>query len=162
MITSSFSGDLINASLRQMGAASIKEIRNGILYIIKFELTEELNVIYVLDVTKRDKFFLQRVSPYPMSHGRFSSPSEVVQFIRDDIHKFTNAKNSHNFPKFLLMADEVTRFSHAAELLFLEHNVSKSDLERISDCMQQAMNVLKDIHEHSPKIDSAKSNKTGI
>ena len=53
MITSNFYGDLINASLRQIGASSIKEIRNGILYIITFELTEEINVVYVLDVTKR-------------------------------------------------------------------------------------------------------------
>ena len=31
MITSSFSGDLINVALRQMGATSNKEVRNGIL-----------------------------------------------------------------------------------------------------------------------------------
>ena len=38
MLTSSFSGDIINVALRQLGASSIKEIRNGILYIAKFEL----------------------------------------------------------------------------------------------------------------------------
>ena len=153
MITSNFYGDLINASLRQIGASSIKEIRNGILYIITFELTEEVNVVYVLDVTKRDKYFLQRVVPYPMSHGRFSSPEDVVRFIKNDIRKFTHAKNSQNLPKFLRTADEMSRFTHAAELLFLERNVSKEDLERLSACMAQAMDLLKDIREHSPKID---------
>ena len=73
MITSSFSGDIINASLRQLGASSIKEIRNGILYIAKFELSEDLCVTYVFDVTKRDRYFLQRVTPYPISHGDFTS-----------------------------------------------------------------------------------------
>ncbi len=101
MITSSFSGDIINASLRQLGASSIKEIRNGILYIAKFELSEDLCVTYVFDVTKRDRYFLQRVTPYPISHGDFTSAQEVVEFIRKDIRKFRNAQNSHNFPKFL-------------------------------------------------------------
>ena len=84
MITSSFSGDIINASLRQLGASSIKEIRNGILYIAKFELSEDLCVTYVFDVTKRDRYFLQRVTPYPISHGDFTSAQEVVEFIRKD------------------------------------------------------------------------------
>ena len=156
MITSNFYGDLINARLRQLGASTIKEMRNGILYIIKFELTDELCVVYVLDVTKRDKYFLQRVAPYPMSHGQFSSPDEVVGFIKADIQKFTNAKNSHNFPMFLSAADEITRFSHAAELLFLERNVSREDLEHLTQYMQQALSLLKEIRERSPKIDTRK------
>ena len=85
MITTSFSGDLIGTALRQLGASEIREIRNGILYIIRFEFAEDIHVVYVLDVTKKDKYFLQRVSPYPMSHGRFSSAGEVVQFIERDI-----------------------------------------------------------------------------
>lgn len=153
MITSSFSGDLINASLRQLGADSIKEIRNGILYIVKFELTEDVNVIYVLDVTKRDKFFLQRVAPYPMSHGRFVSEGDVVRFIRDDVKKFTNAKNSHNFQNFLGTADAMTRLTHATELLFLERNVSREDMDRLADYMQKGIELIRDIREHAPKIE---------
>ena len=61
MLTSSFSGDIINVALRQLGASSIKEIRNGILYIAKFELSNDLCVTYVFNVTKRDKYYLQRV-----------------------------------------------------------------------------------------------------
>mgnify|MGYP000095111221 CR=1 FL=1 len=60
MITSSFSGDIINVSLRQIGATSIKEVRNGIMYIAKFQLDDEVCVTYVFNVTKRDKYYLQR------------------------------------------------------------------------------------------------------
>ena len=94
MLTSSFSGDVINVALRQMGATSIKEVRNGILYIAKFELSDDLRVTYVFDVTKRNKYFLQRVEPYPMSHGDFDGADEVIDFIRRDISKFQSAKNS--------------------------------------------------------------------
>ena len=125
MLTSSFSGDIINVALRQLGASSIKEIRNGILYIAKFELSNDLCVTYVFNVTKRDKYYLQRVSPYPISHGDFDGPDQVVDFIRKDIRKFRNAHNSHNFPKFLETTDAMVRLSHAVELLFLQRKAGK-------------------------------------
>lgn len=132
MLTSSFSGDIINVALRQLGASSIKEIRNGILYIAKFELSNDLCVTYVFNVTKRDKYYLQRVSPYPISHGDFDGPDQVVDFIRKDIRKFRNAHNSHNFPKFLETTDAMVRLSHAVELLFLERNISAEDLDSLA------------------------------
>ncbi|HIY38155.1 MAG TPA: hypothetical protein H9835_03305 [Candidatus Agathobaculum merdigallinarum] len=154
MLTSSFSGDIINVALRQMGASSIKEIRNGILYIAKFELSDDLCVTYVFNVTKRDKYFLQRVAPYPISHGDFDGAQEVVDFIRKDIQKFRNAHNSHNFPKFLDTTDAMVRLSHAVELLFLERNVSEEDLDGLSQSLEAAINAIKEIREHSPKIEN--------
>ena len=153
MITSSFSGDIINASLRQLGASSIKESRNGILYIAKFELSEDLCVTYVFDVTKRDRYFLQRVTPYPISHGDFTSAQEVVEFIRKDIRKFRNAQNSHNFPKFLDTTNAMVLFSHAVELLFLERNVTPEDLDSIYQTIQSGLHKIKDIHDRAPKIE---------
>lgn len=154
MLTSSFSGDIINVALRQMDASSIKEIRNGILYIAKFELSDDLCVTYVFNVTKRDKYFLQRVAPYPISHGDFDGAQEVVDFIRKDIQKFRNAHNSHNFPKFLDTTDAMVRLSHAVELLFLERNVSEEDLDGLSQSLEAAINAIKEIREHSPKIEN--------
>ena len=141
MLTSSFSGDIINVALRQLGASSIKEIRNGILYIAKFELSNDLCVTYVFNVTKRDKYYLQRVSPYPISHGD------------KDIRKFRNAHNSHNFPKFLETTDAMVRLSHAVELLFLERNISAEDLDSLAARLDAAVDTIKEIREHSPKID---------
>lgn len=154
MLTSSFSGDIINVALRQMDASSIKEIRNGILYIAKFELSDDLCVTYVFNVTKRDKYFLQRVAPYPISHGDFDGAQEVVDFIRKDIQKFRNAHNSHNFPKFLDTTDAMVRLSHAVELLFLERNVSEEGLDGLSQSLEAAINAIKEIREHSPKIEN--------
>ncbi len=153
MIINSFSGDLIGTKLRQLGASEIREIRNGILYIIHFEFDADLHVVYVLDVTKRDKYFLQRVSPYPMSQGRFSSAGEVVKFIERDIKKFENATHSHNFQQFIQIADSVTRLSHAIELLFLERNISKEDMDSISKHLDESIGKLREIKAHSPKID---------
>ena len=153
MITSSFSGDIINVSLRQIGATSIKEVRIGILYIAKFELADDLCVTYVFNVTKRDKYYLQRVEPYPISYGDFEGASEVVEFIRRDIRKFRNAMQSHNFPKFLETANDMGRLSHATELLFLERNVSAEDMDGLQQCLAAGIEKIKEIREHSPKVE---------
>ena len=153
MLTSSFSGDLINVALRQMGATTIKEVRNGILYIAKFELSDDLSVVYVFDVTKRNKYFLQRVAPYPISHGDFDGAEQVVDFIRKDIKKFRNAMNSHNFPKFLDTANEMVLLTHAAELLFLERNVSSEDLDSLRSCLQASIDKIREIHDKAPRVE---------
>ncbi len=153
MITSSFSGDIINASLRQMGATSIKEVRNGILYIAKFELADDLCITYVFDVTKRNRYFLQRVAPYPMSYGDFDNERSLVEFIRHDIQRFRNAYRSHNFAKFLDTANSMIQFSHAVELLFLERNVPAEDLDHLYDTIQQGLDQVRELHERAPRVE---------
>ena len=153
MITSSFSGDIINATLRQIGASSIKEIRNGVLYIAKFELSEELCVTYVFNVTKHNRYFLQRVEPCPISHGDFTSAKEVVEFIHKDIRKFRNAMKSHNFPKFLDTANAMVMFTHAVELLFLERNVSEADLDAIYRTIQDGLGKIREVHDNAPRVE---------
>ena len=107
----------------------------------------------MFDVTKRDRYFLQRVTPYPISHGDFTSAQEVVEFIRKDIRKFRNAQNSHNFPKFLDTTNAMVLFSHAVELLFLERNVTPEDLDSIYQTIQSGLHKIKDIHDRAPKIE---------
>ena len=153
MLTSSFSADIINVSLRQIGATSIKEVRNGIMYIAKFQLDDEICVTYVFNVTKRDKYYLQRVEPYPISYGDFEGEGEVVEFITRDIRKFRNAMQSHNFPKFLETANVMVQLSHAIELLFLERNVSAEDMEGLQQCLTAGIQKIKEIREHSPKVE---------
>ena len=76
-----------------------------------------------------------------------------MDFIRKDIRKFRNAHNSHNFPKFLETTDAMVRLSHAVELLFLERNISAEDLDSLAARLDAAVDTIKEIREHSPKID---------
>ena len=79
MFTTTFSGELINVALRQLGATRIVETRNGIMYKVEFKLSDDLTVTYVFDVTKHDKYYIQRIAPYPISHGDFASADEVIE-----------------------------------------------------------------------------------
>ncbi|MDO5142717.1 MAG: hypothetical protein Q4D31_06830 [Eubacteriales bacterium] len=153
MITSSFSGDIINVALRQLGATSIKEVRNGIMYIAKFDLADDLCVTYVFNVSKRDKYYLQRVLPYPLSYGDFEGADQVVAFIREDIEKFRHAQQSHNFPKFLQTADAMVRLTHAIELLFLERNIKEEEMDALCQRIETGLDKIREIRSHSPKIE---------
>ena len=41
MFTTTFSGELINVALRQLGATRISETRNGIMYKVEFKLSDD-------------------------------------------------------------------------------------------------------------------------
>ena len=146
MFTTTFSGELINVALRQLGATRIVETRNGIMYKVEFKLSDDLTVTYVFDVTKHDKYYIQRIAPYPISH-------EVIEFVRRDITKFRNAMQSHNFPKFLETAHAMVRFTHAVELMFLERNIPEEDMEAVRRSIDDGLDQVREIYGRTPKID---------
>ena len=49
-------------------------------------------------------------------------------------------------------AYEMVRLSHAAELLFLERNVSAEDMDALRRSLQASVETIKQIREHSPKV----------
>ena len=153
MFTTTLSGELINVALRQLGATHISETRNGIMYKVEFKLSDELTVTYVFDVTKHDKYYIQRIAPYPISHGDFASAEEVIEFVRRDITKFRNAMQSHNFPKFLDTANSMVMFTHAIELLFLERNIPESDMDTLRQSIENSLDKVREIYARTPKIE---------
>ena len=93
-------GDTIETRLRYIGATDIRKI-HGILYFIEFEIDDKLKVSYTYNINAKNKYYLQRIKPYPIPEGVFEKEYEVVSFIEKDIKKFTNAKKSNNFDLFL-------------------------------------------------------------
>lgn len=152
MITSDFFGDIVNAGLRQLGVSSIESIRNGILYIAKFELNDGIKLAYVFNITKKQRYFLQRVLPYPMSYGYFKSPEDIVRFIREDLEKFQNAQNSHNFKQFLDISETFHEASLAWEKLFLERNVSKEAMDELERSVAALLDTIHAAYEGCSEI----------
>ena len=69
------------------------------------------------------QYFLQRMQPYAMVHGKFASDQEIIDFITEDLKRFENAKNSHNFNTFLLISHLGHHITENIEQLFLNYNV---------------------------------------
>ena len=83
----SVKGDSIEILLRQLGAAKIQKV-HGNLYFIKFILDNDFEVMYTYNINAKNKYFLQRIEPYPIPHGTFSNEVKIVDFIKKDIAKF--------------------------------------------------------------------------
>mgnify|MGYP000967194873 FL=1 len=78
------SGDIIAFNLKQLGATDIK-VFDSRMHIANFDLGNGLVVSYVFNITRKDKFFLQRMRPYAMVKGKYADQREIIEFIKDDI-----------------------------------------------------------------------------
>ena len=145
-------GDYININLRQLGATSIKEF-NSIMHIAEFDLGDGLIVSYVFNITRHNKYFLQRVQPYTMIHGKFASDQEIIDFISSDLKRFQNAKNSHNFDTFLLISHLGHHVTENIEELFLNYNVDADKLEDIEKELEDSLTHILGLFDNSKKLD---------
>ena len=89
--TYSSKGDSIEILLRQIGATNITKVK-GYLYFIKFKI-DNLEIVYTYNINHKNKYFLQRIEPYPLGKGAFKDEMEIVSFIKKDLSKFKVAKD---------------------------------------------------------------------
>lgn len=132
MNISKASGDMLEMELRQMGCTKINKV-SGQLFFVKFELENDVCISYSYNINHKNQFFLQRISPYPLPEGVFSSQFEVISFIDRDIKKFKNAVNSKNFNSFISIANIFNEVEHDLESLFLNYNVDKDVLDSLKE-----------------------------
>lgn len=125
-------GDVFLARFKQMGAYDLSNVRSQLHYII-FKIEPDITVSYVYNINIKNQYFLQRISPYPLSEGLFSTQEEIVDFIERDIEKFKNATQSTNFNDFLEILRSVHQLEQNLEHLFLNYNVSKELIQEFSD-----------------------------
>ena len=134
-------GDTIEILLRQMGASDVTKIR-GLLYFMTFKLSDDVEISYSYNINTQDKYFLQRIKPYPIPQGVFSDEYEIVSFIKKDLQKFRTAINSSNFNLFIDVAKKVNNITYMAEYLFLNYNVNVNELLAIN---KELDDILKEI-----------------
>lgn len=137
----SITGDMIDVCLRQMGASKIEEIQSC-MHLVNFDLDDGLVVSYVFNITKNNKYFLQRMRPYAIAHGKFAAANEIIEFIRLDIAKFRNAQKSHNFKQFLTASEKGNELVMQLESLFLNHNVKGEVLAQFVDNLQDLIETV--------------------
>lgn len=144
-------GDLIEVSLRQLGACTVKTIKSN-MYFVDFDLGDNMFVSYVFNITSGDKYFLQRTKPYAIVHGKFADEREIVEFITEDLAQFRNAANSSNFKFFIAQADRINHLNELIENLFLNHNVDRQLLEKLSGRIDDIVEEINDIKSTAAKL----------
>ena len=151
MNANSITGDVINVRLRQLGASSIREI-NSIMHIVRFELESGFEVAYVFNITKDNKYFLQRMRPYALAHGKMADAESIVAFIEEDIEKFRRAQNSSNFDTFIKTANLMNTLTAKLEDMFLNHNVDGELLRNFNRCVQNDCDFVDELKEKSREL----------
>ena len=145
------SGDIVDWQLRQMGASNITFV-NSNMYIVDFKLEKGLLVSYVFNITRGDKYFLQRMRPYAMVQGKYANTAEIAEFIEKDLSRFRNAEHSSNFDKFIEISKKGAEFAEALENLFLNYNVDKDEMERMDEKLDKLLEHLEQAREKSAPI----------
>lgn len=152
MHKSNVNGDVIDIVLRQLGA---KEIHNffSTMHIVNFDLGDDLEIVYVFNITKGNKYFLQRMKPYAMVEGKYVSYMEIIDFITEDISKFRKAKTINNTGIFLKLANEMERVKERIEQIFLNYDVSAEDFRQMLDGFNVFLERIEIANKRSDKIE---------
>ncbi|RDU23653.1 hypothetical protein [Anaerosacchariphilus polymeriproducens] len=152
MQKSNVNGDVIDIMLCQLGA---KEIHNFLstMHIVSFDLGDGLEIVYVFNITKGNKYFLQRMKPYSMVEGKYVSYMEIIEFITQDISKFRKAKKINNAGIFLKLAAEMEQVKERIEQIFLNYDVSAEDFREILDEFNALLERIEITNKKSDKIE---------
>jgi hypothetical protein len=124
--------------LVQMGA-DFKQVNSKLCYV-KFHI-DDLAVSYVYNINAKNKYFLERVKPYPIVSKEFENEEDVIKQIEVDIKQFKNASKSRNIHEFIEINRELYRSMKEFEDLFLYYNVPNEALRNI-------LEQTKEIHKH--------------
>ena len=144
-------GDTIETILRQIGASEVTKVR-GILYFIKFKLDKGIEVSYVYNINAKNKYFLQRIKPYPIPQGTFTDEYEIVSFIKKDLNKFNMAINSSNFNLFLDITKKINLATYNLESLFLNYNVDSDDFKILNKELNDILDEIEVAKTHSKDL----------
>ncbi|MEE0776244.1 MAG: hypothetical protein U0M15_04195 [Bacillota bacterium] len=147
----SVKGDIVEAELRQIGATTIKCI-HGKQYFIEFKLDKDWTIAYAYNINAENEYYLQRVEPYPLQHGVFKKITDLSAFIKQDVDKFINAKNSSNFKKFVEITNRMQNIGLEMEELFLNYNVDGVALAQLETSLESLFQQIQIIEKHSRYI----------
>ncbi len=153
----SVKGDSIQILLRQLGASKIQKVQ-GDLYFIKFILENNLEVMYTYNINAKNQYFLQRIEPYPLPQGAFSNQIKLVDFIKQDVHKFKEGIKSKYFDDYLETTAQANKFIRLLDDFYLNYKVEEDSL--VSDSLSQINTAIDNLNKrlesminHSKKID---------
>lgn len=135
--------------LVQMGA-KVEQINSKMCYV-RFKL-DSMNVDYAYNINKKGRYFLERISPYPLPIREYENESDIVKVIDVDIRQFKNAINSKNYETFTSINKELHMTIKAFEDLFLYYNVPTMKAEVIMEKIKEIQNEIHETQKQSERV----------
>ncbi|MCA0384759.1 MAG: hypothetical protein LCH34_04050 [Firmicutes bacterium] len=141
--------ELCKEELKNYGA-HITDIE-GIMFLVKFKL-EDYKITYAYHLNEDNTYYLERVKPYFLSVGTYKTEEEIVEIIKVDIDQFRNAIHSSNFNQFIEIDNHISQLVRLFEDLYLYYNISKEDLSKLDDDVDNILETIKDIMKRSARV----------
>lgn len=136
--------------LIQMGA-DVKIVSGQMIYV-SFEITKDIKVSYVYHLNKKNKFFLERIKPYPIPVREFESADAICDIIQIDVDQFRDAARSHNINDFIEINTTFHNTTLIFEDLFLYYNVDAATFSKIKENLCNIHTIIKQAKESSKRI----------
>lgn len=135
--------------LIQMGA-TVEQVNSKMCYV-RFVI-ENIPVEYVYNINKKDKYFLERIKPYPLPIKTYENEADIVEVIDVDIKQFKNAVKSRNIDSFVGINKELNYTIKKFEDLFLYYNVPSLETEKIMNKIKEINDIIISTKETSERL----------
>ncbi len=136
--------------LRQLGA-SVKVVPSQMIYVA-FKFNDDIEVEYVYNINKHNKYFLERIKPYPIPIKEFDTADDIVAIIAIDIDQFKSAVKSHKICDFININKDLHKSMMSFEDLFLYYNVPTKYVTKIKENIIEIDEIIKEATQESKRI----------
>lgn len=136
--------DSIDMLLRQQDAKVIIS-KTGHIGKVTFEISENVDVIYLYEVTDDGVMYLQRLDPDPINYGRMHDAPEAIKNIAYDLQNFKRAVENDMYDEFINMTTNLNELQQRLEELFLMYNPNREEMDAIYDAMKELHNRMQAI-----------------
>ena len=116
--------------LRQMGG-DLTVINSKLCYV-KFNING-IELKYEYNLNKHNKFFLERIKPYPRPIKEYNTEDDVIEVIKIDIEQFNNVKSKEKLLEFIDISNYMNKIIAKYEDLFLYYDVGEQSLLDIKE-----------------------------
>jgi len=128
------------------------QVVSGKTVYVNFKLNDNIEVAYVYHINKHNKYYLERIKPYPLAIREFDTDADVVDIIKIDYEQYKNAINSHNINHFININRTLHKSAKAFEDLFLYYNISDEVFSSIEKNIQNIHDTIKKASTESKRL----------
>lgn len=136
--------------LIQLGA-NVQVVSGKMIYV-KFLISDDVEVAYVYHINKNNKYFLERIKPYPLPLREFNSANDVINIINIDYNQYKNAANSKKIKDFVHINRDLHNTIKSFEDLFLYYNIPTDCVTKLEKNLEEIKATIKTASTESNRI----------
>ncbi len=131
--------EICKDDLKHLGANFIDI--EGDIYQVSFNF-ELIQITYVYGIDDESNFFLERIQPYILFLGNYSSEEEIVKVIGSDVYQFKQKITSSDFLTFLDVNNHFSHIIKTIEKHYLNERLSESEMLFIIGKIEEIYNKI--------------------